>query len=143
MKLEKSEPVKTQEKAVIVKPIEKPEYLIFKEKHKGDLFAMMSTLHGKMKIAKTPKTRVKFAREILSLEQQINAIWKELDYWKDNGKLMPVEKPKVNMSNLEMAKRITNLDNYIRRDKQKRNNKAVAQWIKEKESLEQILAGSR
>lgn len=143
MKLEKPEPVKTQENPVISKPAEKPEYLIFQEKHKGDLYALMSTLHGKMKIAKTPKTRRKFAGEILELEQQINAIWKELDYWRDNGVLMPVERPNNNMTNLEMAKRITNLENYIRRDKAKRNNKAVAKWIQEKESLEQILAGSR
>lgn len=143
MKLNNAEPVKTKEKEVIIKPLKKPEYLIFREKHKGDLFAHMNVLHGKLKIQKTPKTRKKCAALILELEQKINEIWKEIDYWNEHGKLMPTEKPKTKLNNLQMAKRIANLQHYIRRDKNKRNNEAVAEWIKEKESLEQILAGSQ
>lgn len=143
MKLKSVEPVKTKETVVIVKPSKKPEYLIFREKYKGDLFAQMNLLHSKIKVQKTRKTRLKYADQILELEQKIREIWKEIDYWNEHGVLMPTEKPSNNMSMLQMATRIKNLEHYIRRDKNKKNNERVAKWIKEKESLEQILEGSR
>jgi hypothetical protein len=98
-----------------------PEVLAFKEKHWRDLFAQMSSIHSKLKAARSKSTRYKYVVQILDLDDQIYRIWDELEHFEKTGQLMAPAGTEMPQDALSMARQIENLKNYIRREKRNKN----------------------
>lgn len=95
---------------------------------------------------KTKEERRIIAKQILESWDGINECWRQIDYYKEHGKLMEVtpepEAPAIKADAtdpMELDKRWRTLGTYISKAKKKKNQEALTTYMTERNAIAEIL----